>query len=50
MRLTRRDALATLFVAAAAALYGLWQTGTAGAGMSPGCWVLWCSGWAGRAA
>jgi amino acid permease len=34
MRLTRRDVLATLFVAAAAALYALWQTGTAVVGMS----------------
>jgi hypothetical protein len=49
MRLTWRDALATLFVAAAAALYGLWQTGTAGAGMSTRVLgaVVFGLGWAG---
>ena len=34
MRLTVRDVLATLFVAAAAALYGTWLTGAALAGLS----------------
>ena len=34
MRLTARDVLATLFVAAAAALYGTWVTGAALAGLS----------------
>jgi hypothetical protein len=34
MRLTIRDVLATLFVAAAAALYGTWVTGAALAGLS----------------
>jgi hypothetical protein len=49
MRLTWRDALATLFVAAAAALYALWQTGTAAAGMSTRVLgtVAFALGWAG---
>jgi hypothetical protein len=49
MRLTWRDALATLFVAAAAALYALWQTGTAVAGMSTRVLgaVVFGLGWAG---
>jgi hypothetical protein len=49
MRLTWRDALATLFVAAAAALYGLWQTGTAAAGTSTRVLgaVVFGLGWAG---
>ena len=34
MRLTVRDVLATLFVAAAAALYGMWVTGAGLAGLS----------------
>ena len=34
MRLKVRDVLATLFVAAAAALYGMWVTGAALAGLS----------------
>lgn len=34
MRLTVRDVLATLFVATAAALYGMWVTGAALAGLS----------------
>lgn len=49
MRLTWRDALATLLVGAAAALYGLWQTGTALAGMSTRVLgaVVFGLGWAG---
>lgn len=34
MRLTVRDVMATLFVAAAAALYGMWVTGAALTGLS----------------
>jgi hypothetical protein len=49
MRLTWRDALATLFVAAAVALYGLWLTGTAAAGTSTRVLgaVVFGLGWAG---
>jgi len=49
MRLTWRDGLATLFVAAAATLYALWQTGTAVAGMSTRVLgaVVFGLGWAG---
>jgi hypothetical protein len=50
MRLTWRDGLATLFVAAAAALYALWQTGAAVAVCLPECSARWCLGWAGQAA
>ena len=49
MRLTWRDARATLLVAAAAALYGLWQTGAAAAGTSTRVLgaVVFGLGWAG---
>ena len=48
MRLTVRDVLATLFVAAAAALYGMWVTGAALAGLSTRmiAVVVFALGWA----
>jgi hypothetical protein len=49
MRLTWRDALATLFVVAAAALYGLWQAGAVAVGVSTRVLgaVVFGLGWAG---
>jgi hypothetical protein len=48
MNLKWRDGVATLFVVTAAALYGLWATGTAMSGLSTRAigWMVFGLGWA----